>query len=92
MPEIHAPPPKVQDPAIPPAVKLLYEDASPEAQMRHLSADDAARIALKLNPSLGVAVGSIQQARGVVTLQQSQLSPQMLVGAGYDLIEGLSGG
>ncbi|HEY3783065.1 MAG TPA: TolC family protein [Fimbriimonadaceae bacterium] len=87
---LKAPPPRVQDPSIPPVVKLPGEDAAPKSPLVNLTADDAARVALKLNPSLGTGVGAIQQARGIATQQQSVLGPQVTIGTGYDKIQGLA--
>jgi outer membrane protein len=56
-----------------------------------LTADEAARIALKLQPSLGDAIGALQTAQGRTRQIGSGLNPQLVVGAGYDQISSISG-
>src|ERR1700734_1109380 len=88
--QLKAPPPNVQDPAIPPLISLpaLF---SPDVPNAPLTADEAARIALKLQPSIQQAIGSVKQAHGIKVEDESQLLPQVLVGGGIDFIHSLSG-
>ena len=90
-PAITAPPPRIQDPAVPPAV-TVPPPASVNADVASapLTADEAARIALRLQPSLGDAIGAAQSARGRTQQAQSALNPQVTVGAGYDSLNNLS--
>ena len=56
-----------------------------------LTADEAARIALKLQPSLGAPAGAIQTQQGRTQQTGSVQNPQFLVGLGYDKIGSLAG-
>jgi len=90
-PAITAPPPRVQDPAIPPAVTVPAPDtANAEVSAAPLTADEAARIALRLQPSLGDAAGAIQSAQGRTKEAKSGLNPQVIVGLGYNSLNNLS--
>lgn len=88
--QLKAPPPKVQDPSVPPLISLpsLFNQEMPNEP---LTADEAARIALKLQPSIQAAIGSVKQAHGITVQDESQLLPQVLVGGGADFIHSLSG-
>ncbi len=88
--QLKAPPPKVQDSAIPPVISLPPL-SNPDIPNEPLTADEAARIALKLQPSLQAAIGSVKQAHGITVQDQSQLLPQILLGGGADFIHSLSG-
>ncbi len=49
------------------------------------------QIALHLQPSLGVQVGAIQTQEGRTRQTGSAENPQVIVGAGYDKIQGIAG-
>lgn len=87
-----APPPRVVDPSVPPTVTVPGPD-HPNAEVTNapLTADEAARIALRLQPSLGVPQGTIEAARGRVRQTAAGLYPQVIAGVGYNSIQSLSG-
>lgn len=87
-----APPPRVQDLQTPSPIVLPGPDtASPGVTNAPLSADEAARIALHFQPSLGTAVGNLVTAKGrVVQVKAGQL-PQITAAGGYDNLQSLSG-
>ena len=90
-PAITAPPPRIQDPAIPPAVTLpAPESVNADVAGAPLTADEAARIALRLQPSLGDAAGAVQSAQGRTREAQSGLNPQVIAGLGYDSLHNVS--
>ncbi len=90
-PAVTAPPPRVVDPAVPPEVTVPAPDAvNSDVSNAPLTADEAARIALRLQPSLGDAVGAIQTARGRTKEAQAAQNPQVIVGAGYDALGNIS--
>jgi outer membrane protein len=87
-----APPPRIQDLAVPPAP---ITPGSPIADGRDFSApigsNEAVRIALHLQPSLGNQVGAIGIQQGRTRQIGSIANPQVLIGAGYDSIQSISG-
>jgi outer membrane protein TolC len=87
---LKAPPPRVQDSSVPPVLTLpMFPNT--EVPNEPLTADEAARIALKLQPSISNAQGAVKQARGEEVQVAAQLYPQVNLGAGYDYIRSLSG-
>lgn len=86
-----APPPKVQDAAIPPKVPLPPAPAQSEIPNAPLSVEEAARIALKLQPSLGDAQAAIQIQQGHTRQIGANLNPQLWVNGGVDRVESISG-
>jgi outer membrane protein len=56
-----------------------------------LTSDDAVQIALHLQPSLGVQIGAVQIQQGRTRQIGSAENPQVVVGAGYDNIQGIAG-
>jgi len=58
---------------------------------RPLSADEAARIALNFQPTLGIARGNLASAHGHTTQVRAGLLPQVSAGAGYNNLQSLSG-
>lgn len=89
---LKAPPPRVVDPAIPTAVKLPASDhPTPEATNAPLTADEAARIALKLNPTVASALGAIETAHGRTRQSGAALNPQLVLATGYDQISSIAG-
>ncbi|BDI28220.1 multidrug transporter [Capsulimonas corticalis] len=91
-PVIIGPPPRVQDPSIPPPVTTPPPDAvNADVAGAPLTADEAARIALRLQPSLGDATGAAQSARGRTQEAKSAQNPQVIAGAGFDTVSKISG-
>ena len=78
-----APPPRVNDPQVPPPVVAPNDAASPEIAPGPLTAQEAGRIALRLQPSIQGARGAAQTARGNATITGADLNPQLIVGTGY---------
>lgn len=86
------PPPHVQDLKVPERVSLpKSQEKMPDEPDRPLSADEAARIALRKQPSLGVSLANAFAARGRTNQVRSGLFPQVSAGLGYDELESLSG-
>jgi outer membrane protein TolC len=56
-----------------------------------LTADEAAKIALLKQPSLGAGLGAIQTQQGQTIQTASALFPQLVVGAGVDKVQALPG-
>jgi outer membrane protein len=87
-----APPPRVKDMSAPPAIGLPGPDAAPPIGLdQPLSADEAAKIALHLQPTLAAARGNVASAQGRTNQIRSNLLPQVAVGAGYDNLQSASG-
>ncbi len=85
------PAPRVQDAVTPPKIQIPSSTAASEIPNSPLSSDEAARIALRLQPSLGDALGALQAAQGKTRQVGAGLNPQFVVGAGYDQISSISG-
>jgi len=87
-----APPPRIKDSQVPPNVSLPGPtDPTASYVNAPLTADEAARIALKLQPNVKAAQGALLAAKGRVTQVGSGLNPQVGVYAGVDKINSLSG-
>jgi outer membrane protein len=87
-----APPPKVQDSKVPPPLVLPAPTDETAAYVNApLTAEEAARIALKLQPNIRAAEGQVLAARGRVTQFGSALNPQVGVYAGYDQLNSIAG-
>ena len=76
---------------MPPKVTVAPMAPSTDVTNAPLSSDEAARIALRLQPSLGDAVGALQTAKGRTRQIGAGLNPQVYVNAGYDQISSISG-
>lgn len=87
-----APPPKTVDLTVPTAVILPVTSLSADLPSEPLTAEEAARIALKLQPSVNAAQGGVTSARGRTNQVQSGLLPQLVLSAGYNQLSSLSGG
>jgi outer membrane protein len=83
------PPPRTQDIAVPPAPTT--PGAMNGQTLPPLTADEAARIALRLQPSLGVQTGAIQVQQGHTIQTGAAEHPQVTLSAGYDNIQTLPG-
>jgi outer membrane protein len=88
-----APAPRVKDLAVPPAPVAPgpLGGQNPLPASEPLTADEAARIALKLQPSLGQQVGAIQAQKGVTGQIGSAAKPQVGGDLGYNQISSISG-
>jgi outer membrane protein len=75
---------------LPPAVTLPGPTTAPDAALeKPLSAEEAARIALRLQPSLDIARADILSAQGRTQVAQAGLQPQFNATAGYSRVENL---
>jgi outer membrane protein len=73
-------------------VTLPAPDKTPPAVVnRPLTADEAARIALHFQPTIGIARGNVASAHGRTTQVRAGLYPQVVAGTGYDNLQSLSG-
>jgi len=87
-----APPPRVQDLAVPPNITLpSANNPDPSVANAPLTADEAARIALKLQPTIAGAIGAIETQKGRTRQIGSAMNPQFILGAGYNSVSSLSG-
>ncbi len=77
-----AAPPRTVDPQVPPPV-VLPVDPNADVPPGPLTAQEAGRIALRLQPSILSARGALQTARGTAQITASDLNPQATAGAGY---------
>lgn len=78
--------PKVQETPLPPPIELPAPPAGlipSDVPNRPLTADEAARIALRYQPDVTVARQGINAAQGRTQQARSGLLPQLGVGAGY---------
>ena len=86
-----APPPNVKDAVVPAKVPLPPAPAQLEIPNAPLSVDEAARIALKLQPSLGDAQAALQIQQGRTRQLGAGMNPQVWVNGGLDRTESISG-
>jgi outer membrane protein len=86
-----APPPRVQDAVVPPKIVLPITAPSADVPNAPLGSDEAARIALRLQPSLGDAIGALQTARGRTRQIGAGLNPQVYLNGGYNQVTSISG-
>ncbi|AIE84137.1 outer membrane efflux protein [Fimbriimonas ginsengisoli Gsoil 348] len=92
VPQTQTPPiqPNIAPVPLPPAVVLPGPpSAGGAALQRPLTADEAARIALRLQPSLGIARADILAAQGRTQVARSGLNPQFTANAGYTRVENI---
>jgi len=76
--------PKTQETPLPPPVTLPPPPSpTPEVPNRPLTADEAARIALRLQPNITVARAGVQAAQGRTQQARSGELPTVGLGAGY---------
>lgn len=88
--QLKAPPPRVQDPTPPGKVELPQ---SPDTKpLGRLTAKEAAKIALQVQPLIKSAKGLTTTAKGRVQQSGAGLNPQLVMSAGYDSLTSLSGG
>ena len=84
-------PPKTQETTVPPPVTIPPPPVpTPEDAPRPLTADEAARIALRLQPNVDIALASIYAQRGRTRQVRSALMPQVTVTTGYTYVNSLS--
>lgn len=84
--------PKLTPVPLPPAV-VIPGPANPEADAaRPLTADEAAKIALRLHPSLDIARAEILAAQGRAQATKSGLVPNVSIGGSYDRVTNLKTG
>ena len=82
-----APPPRVKDISVPPAPLTPGALGTPVVNTSvPLTAIEAVKIALHLQPNLGVSVGAIQVQQGSTQQTASAEHPQVNLGAGYNQI------
>ena len=87
-----APAPNVQDTPVPSPVTLPdLPLPSPDVPNRPLTADEAAGIALRLQPAITVARGGITAAQGLTQQANSALLPNVSAGLGYTHVQQVSG-
>ncbi|HEV2471342.1 MAG TPA: TolC family protein [Chthonomonadales bacterium] len=80
--------PKVQETPLPPPVTLPAPPVMPpDVPNRPLTADEAARIALRDQPNITVAQAGVQFARGRTQQARSAMLPSLSFGASYTDIE-----
>ena len=84
-----APPPRVKDTSVPPKIETPQGSSTP---LGRLSAQEAAKIALRLQPSIANAKGVVQTTQGRTPQAGAAQNPQLILGAGYDKLTSLSGG
>lgn len=77
---------------LPPAVVIPGPASPQEGGDRPLTADEAARIALRLQPSIRLAEAAILAAQGAVQIAASGLRPTVGLTSTYTRIENLNGG
>ncbi|MCW3094654.1 MAG: outer rane efflux protein [Chthonomonadaceae bacterium] len=82
--------PNVVNTPVPPPV-ILPGPPPAGTPSRPLSADEAARIALRLQPNIAVARAGITVAQGITQQARSGLNPQVNVGLSYNTVQTLSG-
>ena len=83
--------PKTQDIPLPPAVELPAPPTPSATPEQPLTADEAARIALRLQPDVTVADAGITAAAGRTQQARSGLRPNVGVGASYTRDQSISG-
>ncbi|MBV9867007.1 MAG: TolC family protein [Abitibacteriaceae bacterium] len=83
--------PNIQPVQIPPPVELPPPPNPNEAGQAPLTADEAARIALRNQPNVVIANAGIMAAQGRVQQVRSGLGPTIGVGAGYTNVRNISG-
>lgn len=85
-------PPKTVDTPVPPPVTLPSPPALPaEVPDRPLTADEAARIALRLQPNILIARANILAAQGRTQQVRSGLLPTVSLSGSYTNVQSLSG-
>src|ERR1041385_8005652 len=82
--------PKVQDVAVPPVVTIPGVKPPEDVPNRPLSADEAARIALRHQPTVTEARAGITAAQGRTQQARSGLLPNLNVNASYTHVQTLS--
>jgi outer membrane protein len=84
--------PKIQETPLPPPVVLPAPGALPaDVPNRPLTADEAARIALRHQPNVTAARAGVAAAQGVTQQARSGLLPTLGVGTGYTYSKAISG-
>ena len=87
-PRLPAPP--VVETAIPPVVAPPPLQTQLEAPNRPLTADEAARIALRLQPNIAIAQAALRIQRGRTTQVRAALHPIVTISTGYNYLVSLS--
>lgn len=84
--------PRIQETPLPPPVTLpLPPETQPEVPNRPLTADEAANIALRNQPDVSIAAGSVESAAGREQELRAGRKPGVSVSAGYTHLDTLSG-
>jgi len=83
------PPPRVQDTKVP--APILPPTGDTPLSSEPLTIAEAARIALRQQPSIASAQGAVATAKGRTRQVQALQNPQVSVGAGYNGVQNLSG-
>lgn len=84
--------PRTVETPVPPRVQLNSPPQSPDVPGRPLTAEEAARIALRRQPSLVIARAAIEAARGRTQQVRSGLLPTLSVSGSYTNVSSLYGG